>query len=100
MAFVYPSLYEGFGLQGLEAMAAGTVLLASDIPVFREVYKDNALFFDPYDAQSIVDAMKYVMKMSSKKRQQIIKDSQQFIKRYSWSKMAKQTLKVYKEAIK
>src|SRR5258708_2160435 len=49
VGFIYPSLSEGFGLPGLEALNAGTVLLASDIPVFREIYGRHAIYFDPTD---------------------------------------------------
>lgn len=99
IAFIYPSLSEGFGLQGLESMAAGILVMSSDIPVFREIYEDNALYFDPYDVDSIVEAMKTVMKMPSKKREQMISKGEKFITRYSWSKMAKQTLDIYKEVV-
>jgi glycosyltransferase involved in cell wall biosynthesis len=100
LAFVYPSLYEGFGLQGLEAMASETLVLASDIPVFREVYKNNVLYFNPYDFSSIEKAMKEVIEMSSKERERLIKKAKKFIKRYSWTKMAKQTLEVYHKVVK
>jgi len=53
VAFVFPSLSEGFGLPGLEAMSVGTLVLASDIPVLKEVYKGNAVYFNPYDYTSI-----------------------------------------------
>lgn len=52
-AMVFPSLYEGFGLPPLEAMAAGRRVLVSDIPVMREVCGDAAWYFDPYDEQSL-----------------------------------------------
>lgn len=97
LAFVYPSLSEGFGLQGIEAMASGTLLLASNISVFKEIYKDNALYFNPYDFSSIAKVMEEAIEISSDKREQMIKRGQRFIKRYSWSKMAKQTLKIYED---
>ena len=94
-AFVYPTLSEGFGLQGLESISAGTLVVASDIPVFREIYKDNLIYFNPYDFTSIAQSMDYVLKMDIKERQKIITKSQKFIKRYSWTKMVKETLRVY-----
>ena len=100
VALIYPSLSEGFGLQGLESMAAGTLVVSSDIPVFREIYKDNAVYFDPYDVDSISGAMKTVMKIPSTKREQMINTGKKFIKRYSWPKMAKQTLDVYQNVLK
>lgn len=100
LGFIYPSLVEGFGLQGLEAMASGTLVLASDIPVFREIYEGNVLYFNPYDFSSIAKVMKDALEMGSEERGKIISKGQEFIKRYSWSKMAQETLMVYKEAIK
>ena len=99
-AFICPSLSEGFGLPGLEAMSAGTVVLASDIPVFREVYQDNAIYFNPFDFTEIAKAMGEVAEMDQRKREKMIAKSQRFIERYSWAKMAKKTLKVYQEALR
>jgi glycosyltransferase involved in cell wall biosynthesis len=96
LAFVYPSLSEGFGLQGLEAMAAGTLLLASDIPVFKEVYKDNAIYFNSHNSSSIAKVMKDALEMKRTERARRIKKAQEFSKRYSWTKMVKETLEVYK----
>jgi glycosyltransferase involved in cell wall biosynthesis len=98
LGFVYPSLSEGFGLPGLEAIAAGTLVLASDIPVFKEVYEDRILYFNPLDFSSIEKCMEDVLKMEQEKRNEIIKRGQEFIKRYSWSKMARQTLKIYENS--
>jgi hypothetical protein len=53
-ATVCPSFYEGFDFAGVEAMASGGVVLASDIAVHREVYDDAALYFDPYDSRSLM----------------------------------------------
>ena len=99
VAFIYPSIDEGFGLQGLESMAAGTLVLASNISVFKEIYGKNAIYFNPLDFSSIAKAMEDVMNLDSNKRGQLIKKSQMFIKRYSWTKMAKDTLQIYKESL-
>lgn len=56
-AFVYPSLYEGFGLPLLEARACGTPVIAADIPVFREIADDHTLFFDPNDSRALADML-------------------------------------------
>jgi len=98
-AFIYPSLSEGFGLQGLESIAAGTLVLASDISVFKEVYEDNVIYFNPYDFASIAKAMKDALEMDNNLRQKFIKKAQVFIKRYTWSKMAKETLKVINSSV-
>ena len=94
-AFIFPSLSEGFGLPGLEAMSAGTVVLASDIPVFKEIYKDNAKYFDPKNTESVARAMEEVLNIDKDSRTKIIEKGKDFVKRYSWSKMAQETLKIY-----
>lgn len=99
VAFVFPSLSEGFGLPGLEAMAAGTLVLASEIPVLKEVYKENAIYFNPFDISSIKEAMKKVLEMDPAQRTKLIAKNQTFCKRYSWSQMAHETLKVYEDCI-
>lgn len=97
VAFVYPSLSEGFGLQGLESMAAGTLVLASDIPVFKEVYKDNALYFNPKVLSSIKKVMVKALKMRVDRRKETISKGKKYVLRFSWSKMAKQTLIIYRD---
>ena len=95
VGFIYPSLIEGFGFQGLEAIASGTLLLASDISVFREIYGDNAIYFDPNNSNSISDAIKKVLEIQPSERLRIITRGQKFIKKYSWEKTAKEALKAY-----
>ena len=58
---VCPSLGEGFDFSGVEAMRSGGVVIASDIPVHREVYEDAAEYFDPYATVSLVKALKKVV---------------------------------------
>ncbi len=95
VGFVSPSLSEGFGLPGLEAMASGTLVLASDIPVFREIYQDNAIFFNPLDFTSIEKAMERAIETDEKSRSGKIEKALNFVKRYSWAKMAEETLRIY-----
>lgn len=94
-AYTFPTLSEGFGLPGLEAMASGTLLLASDIPVLREIYKDNAIYFDSMNPKSIAEVLEKSLVMSPKERMVRIKKAKEFVKIYSWDKMAKETLKIY-----
>ena len=60
-AFVFPSLYEGFGLPPLEAMASGTPVITSNVSSLPEVVGDAALLIDPYEPQAIADAMRRVL---------------------------------------
>ena len=95
LGFIYPSLAEGFGLQGLEAIASGTILLASNIPVFREIYGSHAFYFNPKDVPSVSSTMFSVLSMKSEDKYKYLATAQEFIKKYSWQKMAKETLNVY-----
>jgi len=99
VGFLYPSLAEGFGLQGLEAISSGTLFLCSDIPIFREIYDNYAFYFNPSDPNSIALSMKRAMEVGSRHRLAFIKKSQEFIRRYSWKRMAKEILAVYNEAL-
>ena len=95
VGFTFASLSEGFGLTGLEAISSGTLLLASDIPVLKEVFEDNAIYFDPLSIYSISDAMQKALRMSPSERANRISNAQKFAKKYSWAKMAKETISVY-----
>lgn len=97
IGFVFPTLSEGFGLPPMEAINAGAVVAASDIPVLNEVYGDSIFYFDPYSSDSIVNSLQKVMSLSKSDKDKKIKYAQQFIKRYSWEKMAKETLDLYKQ---
>jgi glycosyltransferase involved in cell wall biosynthesis len=59
-AFLYPSIFEGFGMPVLEAMAAGLPVACSDIPPLREVAGDAALFFDPLNEDAIAEALERI----------------------------------------
>jgi glycosyltransferase involved in cell wall biosynthesis len=99
VGFVFPSFSEGFGLPGLEALASGTLLLASNIKVFKEIYKDNALYFDPKNPESIAIAMNMALSVGAEERKNKISKSIQFIHKYSWTKMAEETLDMYMHSL-
>ncbi len=95
VAFVFPSMSEGFGLPGLEAIKMGTLVIASDIPVFKEIYKDNAMYFNPLDFTSMAKRMEDALNMNEEQRKELIEKGGLYVKRYSWEKMAKETIKTY-----
>ncbi len=98
-AFVFPSLSEGFGLPPLEAMSQGVPVIVSDIPVFREIYQDAAVFFDPLNPNDIAQKIKLVMS-DKKTRDRMVKEGLEQVKKYSWEKMASETLLVYNSALR
>ena len=93
-AYIFASLSEGFGIPGLDAMLAGLPVIASDIPVFHEVYGDAALYFDPKDYVDLAEKIKLIIADNKLRQDFIVKGKQQAAK-YSWQKMAKETLNVY-----
>lgn len=92
--YVFPTLMEGFGITGLEAMAAKLPVVCSDIPVLREVYGRAAHYFDPLNPSDISDKVIAVINDRNLRRQ-LIKAGLMQVKKYSWEKMARETLKVY-----
>lgn len=98
-AYVYPSLSEGFGLPGLEAMLYGAPLISSNATCLPEVYGDAAEYVDPYSTEDI--AKKIIKVLSSEKRQkELVVAGKKQLKKYSWRKMAEQTLDIYKTVLK
>ena len=93
-AFVFPTLSEGFGLPGLEAMEAGCPVICSNIPVLREVYGEAAVYFNPLDTKDIAKKILEVMGQKDK-RDNLREEREKQVRKYSWSKMAKETLSVY-----
>ncbi|EKE10871.1 MAG: glycosyl transferase, group 1 [uncultured bacterium] len=91
---VFPSLYEGFGLPPLEAMSKGVPVISSDHPCMREILGDSAYFFDGKDISSIEKAMRRIIEDEDLRRSLIEKGYRQ-IKKYSWKKMAQESLQIY-----
>jgi glycosyltransferase involved in cell wall biosynthesis len=93
-AYVFPSLSEGFGLPGLEAMIHGTPVVSSDATCLPEVYGDAAHYFDPRDVRDMAAKISDVL-TDSKLRQDLIKKGTAQAAKYSWQRMAEQTLEIY-----
>lgn len=98
-AYIFPSLSEGFGLPGLEALAHGLPLVSSRATCLPEIYKDAAIYFDPISTSDMAETIKLVLEdkeLAAKLRQKGHKVANQ----YSWKKTAEQTLEIYKEILK
>ena len=93
-AYVFPSLSEGFGLPPLDAMEAGLPVVSSNATCLPEVYGEAAHYFDPNDTQDTARAMDEVLR-SQARRDELIKNGHKQVAKYSWSRMAKQTHKIY-----
>jgi glycosyltransferase involved in cell wall biosynthesis len=83
-AFVFPSLYEGFGIPPLEAMSQGCPVLASDIPPVREACGGAALYFNPLEPTTLVRAMQTVLDEPAR-RDGLIAAGYDNAKRFSWA---------------
>jgi len=92
-AFVFPTLHEGFGIPALQAMAAGTPALLSDLPVLREVAGEAALYFDPRDRASLASALAHIAS-NEELRAGLIEKGLERCRMFSWEKSAKETLAV------
>lgn len=97
-AYVFPSLSEGFGLPGLEAMRHGAPVISSNATALPEVYGDAAHYFDPKDTAGMARAIDEVL-ADKDLRAALIKKGRAQVKKYSWKRMAEQTLAVYKKAL-
>ncbi|MGB9872473.1 MAG: glycosyltransferase family 4 protein [Anaerolineae bacterium] len=93
--FVFPSLYEGFGLPVLEAMACGTPVVCSDTSSLPEVVGEAARRVDPTDEQSLAAAMADLLKDEARREEMREKGWQQAA-RFSWGRTAALTLEVYR----
>jgi glycosyltransferase involved in cell wall biosynthesis len=97
-AYAFPSLSEGFGLPALEAMAQGAPVAASNSTCSPEIYGDAAHYFDPTDVQAMADALNEVLTDKILRDKLIAKGKIQAAK-YSWRRMAEQTLATYESAL-
>lgn len=96
-AYVFPSLSEGFGLPGLEAMGYGTPVVSSNATCLPEVYQDGAHYFDPQNVDDMVTKINDVL-TDENLRADLIANGKNVIASYSWMRMAKETLDVYNKA--
>lgn len=92
--FVYPSLYEGFGLPPLEAMACGTPVVTSNISSLPEIVGDAAILINPYNPGEIAEAL-FEGLTNGVLREELVQKGRERVQQFSWKKTAQETLQVY-----
>jgi len=99
LAFVYPSLYEGFGLPALEAMACGAPVITSRIPVIMETVGDAARLVEPRDVRELTEALVELLTQPGARTQLSVAGLQR-AGEFTWERTAQMTLEVYRETLK
>jgi glycosyltransferase involved in cell wall biosynthesis len=97
-AFVYPSLYEGFGLPPLEAMACGAPVITSRIPSISETVGSAALLADPRDVDDLARAIAEMLSDETKRRH-FAEAGAEHVKKFTWEQTAIKTLEVYRQLL-
>ena len=97
-AYVFPSLSEGFGLPPLEAMTHGAPVVSSNATCLPEVLGEAVRYFDPMDTEAMADAIKAVL-TRPELRQKLVAAGYKQVKKYSWTRMAEQTLAIYNSVL-
>jgi glycosyltransferase involved in cell wall biosynthesis len=95
-AFVFPSLYEGFGLPPLEAMASGTPVVTSNVSSLPEVVGNAAVLVNPENVFDIARGIRDVL-LDERLRADLIQRGYQQVRRFSWATAARQVLDIYRE---
>lgn len=97
LVLVQPSKSEGFGLTGIEAMACGTPVIASDIPVFKEIYQQAPVYFNP---DSVAELLEAIQQMQDQEfRQKSIQQGFKVVSAYSWQNMAGKIYQNYQQLL-
>ncbi|PIE56603.1 MAG: glycosyl transferase family 1 [Desulfobulbus propionicus] len=97
-ALVYPSVYEGFGLPLVEAMASGCPVVCSRAGSMPEIAGEAACYFDPADQDAIAGQLVAVI-TDSELRHRLIEDGRERAQRFTWERCVRQTLEVYKRCL-
>lgn len=99
LAYVRPSLHEGFELPALEAMARGVPVITADYECSREILEDSAYYFDGKNISDIARAIKNIIN-NEELREDLVKKGYEQVKKYNWQYMAQKTLDLYQDGTK
>jgi glycosyltransferase involved in cell wall biosynthesis len=97
-AFIYPSLYEGFGIPPLEAMSVGCPVLCSNASSIPEIVGNAGLYFDPNEVDAIADAMERVVSFTEVRAELVARGNER-VRQFSWDRCTSQTLDVYRDLV-
>jgi glycosyltransferase involved in cell wall biosynthesis len=95
-SLVYPSLYEGFGLPLLEAMACGTPVITSNVAAMAEIAGENAILVEPTNVDQLAEALLSVA-TDQRLRSSLIEKGLQHSRKFTWEQAAHQTLEIYRQ---
>lgn len=98
LTLIYPSIYEGFGLPPLEAMACGVPVIASDVSSLPEVVGDTGLLINPHDDETLAEVIQKLI-MDTDLRQQLSQKALARSAEFTWDKCVRQTVDVYRQAL-
>src|SRR2546430_8356947 len=96
--FIYPSLYEGFGLPPLEAMACGAPVIATRIPSIVEVCEESALLVEPKSVDDLASAIEGLLN-NNDARERLASNGLKHAAKFSWAETARRTLNVYRDVV-
>jgi len=96
--FVFPSIYEGFGIPVLEAFSSNCPAILSNTSSLPEIGGDAAVYFDPYSIESMRQQIERVL-ISPSLQEEMIQKGKERLKLFSWEKCAEETMEVYKELV-
>lgn len=97
--FLFPSLYEGFGLPPLEALASGCVVVSSSTSCMKEFLGELPIYFNPRDVFSLVKAMKESMQLTLEKKNEMINQGRFHAKKFTWERTGSLTLSIYRSVV-
>ena len=99
LTLIYPSIYEGFGLPPLEAMACGVPVIASNVSSLPEVVGDTGVLIDPHDAEAVAQAIQMLVTDSNTRRNLSLKALARS-KEFTWDQCVTQTIDAYKQVLR
>ena len=94
-----PSLFEGFGIPVLEAMASGVPVVVSNVSSLPEIVGKDGIYVDPYNTDDIARSLRYVSNLSNLQRSQRVNNGLKRVPNFSWDKATRETLAVLENVI-